>query len=125
MIGCAVTADLARYEREQDIAAAREDAAERIVVEHAPEVARRLMRLPEWVGESLDREGAANLALALDAAMDGASALAAERLLQAFKPAAEAKARELLSKAIDAYVEDYDPHPRLPDADSADLSAWQ
>lgn len=125
MTGCAVTAALARYEREQDIAEARQDAAAGVVDEHAQEVARRLMRLPGWIELSVDREAAANLALALEAALVGASGLAAERLLQAFKPAADEHARQLLDEAVERYATDPDPAPRLPDADSADLSAWQ
>ena len=133
VIGCAVSADLARYEAEQDRLYVTDMLAERIVVENRDAVAKKLLALKGWIADEVTRgvDTMADLAQAIDYACRGDHVQAAQLLCKAFESAAQETARELLSEAADDYIEEcgrlprgYEP-PSEPDADSVDLARWE
>jgi hypothetical protein len=139
MIGCAVSSDLARHEREMDRADAMDSFANRIHKEDAAKLAKRLMRCKGWIAEEIGEGGdtLADLALAVSYAADGDDIAAGAMLREAFGQSAKEKAGELLEEAINDYFDrcerqrprrgwSYDDEPPSPpDAESVDLSEYE
>jgi hypothetical protein len=138
MIGCAVSADLARYEREVDRAEEMADFADRLHHEHGDALAKRLMRCKGWISEALESDDVlANLTLAASYSADYHGPEADCALRNTFWPLAKEKAGELLQEAIDDYFDRYERQrprrgwsyecepPSPPDAESVDLSEYE
>jgi hypothetical protein len=125
MIGCAVSADLARYEAEYDRACALDDHVSDIVREHAEDVAERLLQCRKWVSEQFsmgEDEMLNDIEQAVMLAAAGDEIAAGRTLVRTFRAAAREAAGEILEAATIKAVE-LDRSP--PTAESVDLGEWE
>lgn len=133
MIGCAVTADLARYERELDRADFAELVADRVVPAHRAELAKRLLALKGWVAAAVEKrdDTLASLTQAIDYACRGDHLQASQLLCETFERAANAHADELLEDAVNDYSFDLqatrrgNARPSEPTAKNINLSEYE
>lgn len=124
MIGCAVSADLARYQREIDREDAEEAFIESVVHEHTKALAGRLLHCSEWIAAVIGGGGdpLANLAIAVNEAANGNAGSAAMMLARAFVPEAREEAAALLTEACRDFLRS--PVGDPPTAASIDLSRY-